>query len=76
MSVRAKFIVDSVTITGKGEDRGYSIVMRPVVGTSEENKSFYKWTPGGSLQLSTINLKAGEQFEPGKEYYLDFTLAE
>jgi len=55
---------------------GATITLRPVVDGSEENKQFYKWTPGGNVLLSTINSDAAKQFIVGKSYYVDFTLAE
>jgi hypothetical protein len=41
-----------------------------------ENKQFWDATPSGSLQLGVVNPEAWKHFEIGKEYYLDFTLAE
>jgi hypothetical protein len=70
--VRAKFKVTDKTPNGEG----FYVSMSPVVGGSPENDSFYKWTPGGQIQLSTINTVAADQFEVGKEYYVDFTPAE
>jgi hypothetical protein len=48
----------------------------PVGDSSPENKSFWEWTPSGSLQLGCVNQEAWKRFEIGKEYYLDFTPAE
>lgn len=42
----------------------------PVMEGSEENKQFFKYTPGGQLHLHVINK---QYFEQGKEYYLDIT---
>lgn len=39
---------------------------------SEENKKFFASTPTGSLKMSAVR---EDLFEPGKEYYLDFTPA-
>lgn len=79
MSVRAKFVCKSITRqkhwdSSKGEI--HSIKLEPVTSGSEENKAFYAATPGGSVQLDTLNESAGKQFELGKSYYLDFTEAE
>lgn len=41
-----------------------------------ENKIFGDATPSLSLQTYIVNDKAHEQFEPGKEYYLDFVSVE
>lgn len=54
-----------------------NITMYPVVSanSSAENVKFFAATPGGMLQLSTVNPEAWKQFEQGKEYYLDFSEA-
>jgi len=53
---------------GKNEDGTHSVRMYPVTGGSEENESFFKWTPGGELKLCVLK---EQNFEPGKEYYVD-----
>lgn len=73
MSVRAKFKVHMKNDT---EGSGTTVYLVPVVGGSSENEQFYKYTPGGQIQLSTINDGAAAEFEVGKEYYVDFLLAE
>ncbi len=75
--VRAKFTVTSVEPNGATdeENKGSTVTLLPVVGGSPENDSFYKWTPGGEISLSTINEVAAAQFEVGKEFYVDFTPA-
>lgn len=74
MGVRAKFVVDSILDLGKTK----TVAMTPVVGGADnaENDRFWEYTPGGKLELSTINAAAADQFEVGKEYYLDFTPAD
>lgn len=71
--VRAKFRVDNRRefASGKG-----GVELFPVSSGSEENKQFYSWTPGGRIELVTINPDVVQFFEPGKEYYVDFTKAE
>lgn len=79
MSVRAKFRVESISPNIANDAdfaNGGSVVLRPVTGGSAENDSFYYQTPGGMVQLSTINQNAIKEFEVGKEYYVDFTRAE
>lgn len=71
MTVRAKFKVASLTKTEHGD----SIRLQPVTSGSPENAEFYKWTPCGQIELSTINPEAAKQFEIGKEFYVDFTAA-
>lgn len=73
MSVRAKFRCDGITVRGSKQEQTFTIELNPVVGGSEENDKFYKYTPGGSIELATINPEAGKQFEVGEEYYIDFT---
>lgn len=71
--VRAKFIVDKVSKTRFDH---HEIELSPVTSGSEENKNFFKWTPFGKIVLGCINTDAVNQFEVGKEYYIDFTPAE
>jgi hypothetical protein len=71
--VRAKFVVDMISKTRYGS---HEIVMSPVTATTEENKSFWQYTPSGSIKFNCVNTNAVEQFEVGKEYYIDFTPAE
>jgi hypothetical protein len=78
MSVRAKF-----TVVEKAQRKSsYSgevttvIKLAPVTQGSDENKEFYHYTPSGSIDLGTINPNVVNQFELGKEYYVDFTEAE
>lgn len=72
MTVRAKFKVQSLTDAGDGMK---SIVLQPVIGDNPENKEFFKWTPSGQISLGVLNPSAAEQFEIGKEFYVDFTPA-
>ena len=69
MTVRAKFKVMSVT---ESEGGLKSARLHPVTSGSPENSEFYKWTPGGSIDLSTMNPAAADQFVPGREFYVDF----
>lgn len=48
--------------------------LRPVTGGSDENKDFYKWTPGGELKFSTINEAALASLPLGAECYIDITV--
>ena len=71
-SVRAKFKCVQVTQTESGD----RVQLAPVVGESPENKDFFKWTPSGQIEMGIMNPEASKQFIPGKEYYVDFTLAD
>lgn len=74
--VRAKFRVTQVLRNGGPDAReGGSVTLYPVVGGSAENDQFYKYTPAGNINLSTINDDALAQFEEGAEFYVDFTPA-
>ena len=68
MPVRAKFVC--------GFKDGNAIYLNPVYSGSEENKEFFKFTPGGQIILNCANERAAAQFVPGREYYVDFTPAE
>jgi hypothetical protein len=70
--VRAKMKVDAVTYAA-GEM--CTVVLSPVINGSDENKTFYKFTPGGKVEMQVVAPETAKQFEPGKEYYVDFTPA-
>ena len=74
MRVRAKFVCWDKSLR-EGLDDTYRIHLSAVTVGSEENKSFWKYTPNGYLELDTVNPVAANMFEKGKEYYLDFTPA-
>lgn len=81
--IRCKFKCDRVTKvasshynpeTGNTEPRLlYGADLTPVYGGSEENKAFFDATPCGRFEVQSIT---PDFFEPGKDYFLDVTLAE
>lgn len=75
MMVRAKFYVSNVTPWGWG---GGEVFLVPVYSEdpNHENKSFWDATPSGEIRMGINNQKAFDQFELGKEYYIDFTKVE
>ena len=76
---RAKFKcvnVDRKGVDENSRDANADIRFEPVTCGSKENEEFFKWTPGGVIQLSCVNPAVNKQFEAGKEYYIDFTPAE
>lgn len=78
MSVRAKFKVDSIERSSYGSEELQTIKLSPVYGNGDpnhENTKFFRYTPSGHIHLGTVNPAAGNQFELGKEYYIDFTPA-
>lgn len=78
-TVRCKFICQSKREyrgwAGQGHDAPlYDYEFTAVTdGKSEENKMFFAFTPSGRLNVSTVT---DGQFQVGKPYYLDLTLAD
>ena len=72
MNVRCKFKCIKVEVNGTETDPNYSAQLEAVTDGSEENKSFFRWTPAGSLRLSVCR---ESQFVEGKEYFLDISEA-
>lgn len=70
--VRAKFVCRSVTDYGAQAD----VEFYAVYDGSEENKRFWQATPAGNIKLSIVNKAAADQFQPGKQYYIDLTPAD
>lgn len=71
MNVRAKFTCVSV----HPFDSGGNVKLEPVVGGSEENDSFFKYTPWGRLEMGTINQAAFDAFQVGQAYFIDISRA-
>lgn len=88
MSVLAKFTVKGFESTlhtrsikgvdGK-PDRQESVEKRTVIlspvyssDPTHENHKFWEYSPSGEIKLGTINPEAWEQFELGKDYYVEF----
>lgn len=70
---RAKFTCQSITkMKLWNGELGYMARLIPVVGGSPENDSFYKATPGGSIELQTVR---EDHFQVGQDYFVDFTAA-
>lgn len=70
MSVVAKFVVEEKAENRNGSTR---VILNPVIGGSEENEKFWKYTPAGKIEMYIDNQAASEQFEVGKEYYVEFS---
>lgn len=71
MTTRAKF----VCVQKQQASEGYEIHLEAVTGGSEENESFFDYTPAGQINIGIVNEAASKVFEVGKEYYVDFTPA-
>lgn len=69
--IRAKM---KCTNVNKDEQHEY-VALVPVFGTSEENKTWSKYTPSGKLDLTISNTDAMGKLVPGKEYYVDISEA-
>lgn len=69
-NTRAKFVCTEVTSMVQGT----KVKLVPVTATNAENTSFFKWTPSGSIEMGIMNPDV--EFIPGKEYFVDFTIAE
>lgn len=72
---RAKFTCIDKTHSTSDPSHG-EVSLRAVHAGSPENESFFNATPFGSISLGILNPDAFAQFEPGKDYYVDFTPAE
>lgn len=72
---RCKFRCDSVEKAKgfNGHEFVYTAKFNAVYGDSEENKKFFAATPSGQITLALI---VSDQFQPGKEYYLDISPVE
>ncbi|PJK29976.1 hypothetical protein [Minwuia thermotolerans] len=72
MKIRARFTIDE-----KIEKRdGWEIKASPVVGNSEENERFFRFTPYGALSLGLVNPETAAQLAVGQTYNVDFTPAD
>ena len=67
--VRAKF-----ECTGKSN--AGSVELMTVYTGSPENEKFFKATPFGQIQMGIVNDPALQEFEVGKQYYVDFSPAD
>ncbi|ORJ47812.1 hypothetical protein B2M27_23975 [Kluyvera intermedia] len=74
MTVRAKFRCHFIQKGSDNESR--TVHMSPVTADTPENKTWSQYTPGGLLQMHISNPDAFNQFEQGKEYYIDIQAAD
>lgn len=76
MAVRGKFkLVESTQVSWNKDARRLKFQAVFNDGT-EENEKFHKATPTGEIAIMVDNPSAVGQFEFGKHYYVDFTLAQ
>lgn len=74
MNIRAKLRCTAVQAP-YANSPDQQVTLEAVTDSSPENKTFSKWTPAASVSMLISNPDAHGAFEPGKEYYLDFTEA-
>lgn len=73
-SIRSKFQCQNAIHSADSQQTEVSLF--PVVDGSEENKSFAKYTPAGNVNLTISDeTKAANYFNPGDEFFVDFTRA-
>jgi hypothetical protein len=76
--MRAKMIVNQVTLTTNGEKVELFCVSKsggyPADGSDEDN-TFAKFSPSGSAVIQIANPVLFGAIKPGEKYYLDFTRA-
>lgn len=73
--VKSKF--KCVDITDFPQMEYKAVFLRPVTDGSEENKSFSKYTPSGSISINiSYETEASNYFDKDKEYYVNFEIAD
>lgn len=80
MNIRAKFRCHAVTETrddATKETVSQAITLHAVYSNdpNSENATWSKWTPAGTVTMTINNSAAFGAFEPGQDYFLDFTPA-
>ena len=69
-----KFKLDAIKRGLYGSEELHSLEMSPVCSNGNpENSKFWKWTPCGKFEVSTVNKSATDSLELGKEYYIVIT---
>ena len=71
--MRAKFKCESVTDYGGRKNATLNAV---TTDYTSENQEFNEYTPAGKIDILIDKSGAMNYFQPGKEYYLDFTEAD
>lgn len=78
-AMRAKMKVNSVIKTEYGEKLEFTAVPKstsyPEDGSDEDN-TYAKFSPSGTVTLQVANPALFGKFIPGEKYYIDFTKAE
>lgn len=53
----------------------HTLTFHPVTANSPENALFWKYTPSGNFEFTSVNPEAVKMFEFQKEYYVTFRKA-
>lgn len=79
-TMRAKFRIGSIQRQGSGAQAQEIITMHAVSKSSpygedglDEDNTYARYSPAGSLSLTVANPALIGKFNPGETYYLDFT---
>lgn len=56
-------------------ESGGNVVMKPVISGSEENRTFFSFTPYGEFNVGLVNANTVTYFVPGNEYYVSIRKA-
>lgn len=79
-TIRAKMQVQKVELHQGGNETVHLVAVAksggyPADGHDEDN-SFARWSPSGSMSLTIANPDLHGKIKPGDKFYLDFTRAE
>lgn len=57
------------------DEQHHQLYFNVVYSGSEENKQFFKFTPGGMINLNVVNDAVFDSLVQGQEYFVDFSPA-
>jgi hypothetical protein len=82
MTTRCKFVVEEIVLGRYSKGAPTRIKFSAVYPNPEldgykhdENHAFFNATPYGQIEIHVQNAHAAELFQPGEEFYVDFTPA-
>lgn len=74
--LRPKFVCDAIQEYKQGDQPPvFSISLYPAKSNGEDNGKVFRGEPAARIILADLNKAYAEQFEEGKEYYLELTPA-
>lgn len=74
MKVRAKFYIESVTLSEHSDTVKMRAVYEGAAANAEDN-TFAEATPSADVSMTVNNKAVRGFFKPGQKFYADFTLA-